>query len=239
MNGTITIRLGSRICAKFWAQILDHCYDETLNTCHIFSAPPFLSKSTHNNKKGVRPGYRTGCPFSGYSPSEHRVQPERRPQRDPHAPERTHHCLWVPFSTLREEPHPVFPKCPSATLQRHHQYGGATYFCSFNPTDVDTSKLTKSVPCQHIALSLWCLDESNNSIPLSEGEDNEKGSAVDLETASLCASPLSKAECKNVFLSSQAHSGMEWVEILWLGIQWNDLPKTTQPLIEVLEKMTK
>lgn len=59
----------------------------------------------------------------------------------------------------------------------------------------------------------------------SEGEDNEKGRAVDLETASLCASPLSKAECKNVFLSSQAHPGMEWAEILWLGTQWNDFAK--------------
>lgn len=65
--------LGSRICAKLWEQILDDCYAETLNTCHIFSAPPFLSKSTHNNKKGVWAGYRIGCPFSGYSLSEHRV----------------------------------------------------------------------------------------------------------------------------------------------------------------------
>lgn len=32
------------------------------------------------------------------------------------------------------------------------------------------------------------------------------------------------------FLSSQAHSGMAWVEILWLGIQWNGFAKDSHAL---------
>lgn len=53
----------------------------------------------------------------------------------------------------------------------------------------------------------------------SEEEGNKTGKAGNLEMASLFASILSNVECKSISLSSQVHSEVEWVEILWLCIQ--------------------
>lgn len=85
-------------------------------------------------------------------------------------------------------------------------------------TDAETSKFTKSFSCPHIGLSRLYLDESN-LIQFTYLRGQWDGESCNLETASLFASLLSYVECKSISLYPQAHPEMEWVEILWLGIQ--------------------
>ena len=89
-------------------------------------------------------------------------------------------------------------------------------FVALIQTDVDTSEFTKSFPCQHLALSLLYLDESNSIqfTYLRERTMRKEKLLTWNQHLSLHQSPLSNVECKSVFLPSQAYPGMEWVEIL-------------------------